>query len=1597
MHATFPAVPGRFILIALLAALPQSASATWLASGNAVANQGSLTEQIHATQGNQTLLSTDERGGLILGYTRDLASDSVRVQRLDHVGGRQWNGSAGKAIDQALSFGTIGDGDGGAWSVASVSGGMRVQHFDASGAPQFAGAGVIATPENNDGIGFYPALAVTASGKLLLAAIGTAGSSNVDSIYIQRVTTAGTMDFPGRGALVAVHSGDIQSGGVWNLIADGEGGVLLYQYGSARRAIGAQRFNASGVPQWGAIGPVGRDGVNVFSSTTLQAVDASATWSATNGLTVAFNRYDGTLGTEDICAQRVNTAGTLVWGTASSPVVIRTSAIINAVQAVDIAPDGSTGCIVGWADTRGSIYAQRLNGSGTTQWASGGVAVNPTGHAQDELTMCSDNAGGAYLGYHETVTAGTSEDVAVSRVSSAGTTTWTTYGRGAAGSGGVEKNPLCAPDGTGGVLLAWEDDRDAGVGNYDVYAKHVGPGGAEFVASLVITAPNGGETLMGLTLQPITWTSNVGGNLHLEYSINNGAHVNILSSAPTANGTANWSVPAISSTQVKVHATLVGDTFTDASDAFFTICPAFDPAVAYPTITSAPHGVVRADFNEDGILDLAVATGSGVAVMLGGGVSGVGNGTFPTVTNYAIASPAQAIVAADFTDDGILDLMVSCTNGVYRLIGQGASGTGNGTFGAAAALAGVSSGRGIVSGDFDGDGILDIAVAENGANVVSVLIGGGVNGGGNGSFVSKVSYAVGTAPVGLAAGHFNGDGVLDLAVAESGSSSVGVLLGITRSEQLGDGTFAPVVHYATIAGPQAVVVSDFNGDGPADLAVACNGGSLGLTCLVGNTGTGGFGNGTFKAKVDVKSTFDAVALAVVDIDRDGLPDLVSVSASGFVQFVVSDGNGAFTPGGTTSVGTTPAAITVGDFDEDSRADLAVANTGTNNVSILLQGCAAIGAQTVTLTSPNGGNIWEPSRPVTLSWTSGADVIAVDLEVSRDNGRNWQPIATNLPSKSSFTWRVPFPGSDSAFVRVTNSLVQGDNDRSNSRFTICPTLTYVSGIVTAAGGPKDLAVVDFDGDGILDAAMTVTGGVSLERGQGTGGVGDGTFAAAEPYPIAADGVRLVTADFNGDGLPDLAATRAGGVSILLRNPSPTPGNLFLAPVLIALGAAPNGIAAGDFDEDGITDLVVGATTTDQFFILRGDGVGHVGNGAFIVGTGHAAGDAPTAIVVGDFNGDGVRDLAFGGNSAALPGVTVCLGLATSGIGNGTFGSAVRYPTAAAVVDVASGDFDEDGITDLATLSTASLGTLAGTGTGAFGPEIVVSAASSGVGVHVGDANRDGRADLFMTSGTSVGFVTLFPGNGTGGTGNGTFGPPFAGLILIKGGAMASGDFDEDGIPEVLVALPAANQMLLVGSGCPGPAGAYALATPNGGEAWTNQSVQSVVWTPPTASIATNVELSRDGGLTWQRLASGLTGNSYAWNVVGPFTTHARVRVVDAQLQNRLDASNADFTIQATTGVDDVLPQVAALTVAGPMPARGIVRLVLSLPAPAAAQVEILDVTGRRQRVLAGGAFAAGRHGLDWDGRGDSGEASRPGVYFVHVRAGNFERTVRIVRL
>lgn len=239
-------------------------------------------------------------------------------------------------------------------------------------------------------------------------------------------------------------------------------------------------------------------------------------------------------------------------------------------------------------------------------------------------------------------------------------------------------------------------------------------------------------------------------------------------------------------------------------------------------------------------------------------------------------------------------------------------------------------------GDFNGDGNLDLAVANEGSNTVSILLGDG-----HGGFQTHVDYPTGPEPSSVVVGDFNGDGKLDLAVADQncpnntcGSGSVSILLG------KGDGTFEPSVEYSTGPGTYSVAVGDFNGDGKLDLAVAASGAGVldpgGIDVLLGN------GDGTFQAAVnyDTGSGTNPTSVAVGDFNGDGKLDLAATNVGcgtpcGNVAVLLGNGDGTFQPAVNYNAGAQPLFIAVGDVNRDGRLDLAVANASSQNVSILL--------------------------------------------------------------------------------------------------------------------------------------------------------------------------------------------------------------------------------------------------------------------------------------------------------------------------------------------------------------------------------------------------------------------------------------------------------------------------------------------------------------------------------------------------------------------------------------------------------------------------------------------------------------------------------------
>jgi hypothetical protein len=322
-----------------------------------------------------------------------------------------------------------------------------------------------------------------------------------------------------------------------------------------------------------------------------------------------------------------------------------------------------------------------------------------------------------------------------------------------------------------------------------------------------------------------------------------------------------------------------------------------------------PNALVATDLNNDGIADLAVckdSTGK-VSVMVG-----TGNGQFSASTDYLITGKCSSIASGDFNGDGNMDVAAVNTGKVAVLLGRG-----NGKLTPAKAFAAGTTPKAVTVGDFNADGNLDLAVANFDSGSVSVLLGKG-----DGTFQQHVDYAAGDGAQGVAAGDFNGDGIIDLVVAAERANQVFIFIGV------GDGTFLPGVAYNAGINSSYVATADLNGDGILDLVVSdLNPLTYPVSVLLGN------GDGTFQARKGAPATAYSTP-ALGDLDGDGILDVALIENSG-PAVLLGKGDGLFKAPLFFST-QSANAVTIADFNNDGLLDLAVGGYTSNKIPILLQ-------------------------------------------------------------------------------------------------------------------------------------------------------------------------------------------------------------------------------------------------------------------------------------------------------------------------------------------------------------------------------------------------------------------------------------------------------------------------------------------------------------------------------------------------------------------------------------------------------------------------------------------------------------------------------------
>jgi hypothetical protein len=542
---------------------------------------------------------------------------------------------------------------------------------------------------------------------------------------------------------------------------------------------------------------------------------------------------------------------------------------------------------------------------------------------------------------------------------------------------------------------------------------------------------------------------------------------------------------------------------------------------------------------------------------------------------------------------------------------------------------------------------------------------------------SRADYASHPGARAIATADFNRDGWPDTANANTGRDTVTILL---NREATGSG-FARAFDIAVGHGPFDIVAADFNRDGISDLAVA-NADADTLSVLIGD------GRGNFSRR-DVAAPGNPRGLTAADLNRDGNIDIVYTGfRSNVVQILTGNGAGAFAKG-TAFFGHAPGpqGIAAADFNHDGFVDVAVAYAG-GGLAVLTMGSS-------------GG--------LTARAVAGERSLNV-LTTGDFNRDGWTDVAA--------------ASTDAARLAVYHGGVAGLHQSA----------THQTG-----SSPRGIEAADLDNDGLLDlvTANRDASAISVFAGRRDA---PGSFSPQVQFPAGAGSRDVAAADFNNDGLVDLATGNqdAATVTALWNGTQLVPSGLVFT-VGEPAGEEFRGfeMAVADFDKDGRLDQV-----SDSGYLAFGDGRR---NQLPVTGFNVAPG-------VADVNRDGHLDLAF---LASFDGRNVKL---LFGDGRGGFSGPVAvtggWGVRTVLSDMEVADLNRDGRTDLVvtgydeSTQNGSLYFMAGNGNGGFAPSVIspIDAASFFM---LADLNLDGRLDLLTTAFANPFRIVVFSGDGAGG--------------------------------------------------------------------------------------------------------------------------------------------------------------------------------------------------------------------------------------------------------
>ena len=828
--------------------------------------------------------------------------------------------------------------------------------------------------------------------------------------------------------------------------------------------------------------------------------------------------------------------------------------------------------------------------------------------------------------------------------------------------------------------------------------------------------------------------------------------------------------------------------------------PNFSLALTLTMATTGPGRPTMADIDGDGMLDLVVACGAAPGnIYIYRNTSTPGSISYAAATAVAFTTNANLTAIADIDGDGQPDIVATSltTVKVFRNTSSVGSISFTGLIPTLSAPANIS---GLTLGDIDGDGKADILVSTA---TTTVSAWRNISTTGTASFTARQDFTTPGNATDVAIADIDGDGKMDI-LATSDVPDLSVFKGTSVSGTI---IMGARTDFATGGNDQYFTIGDFDGDGKPDAAVSSiTSGNVGV---FRNTST--VGTVSFASRADFTANSGASDLIAVDIDGDGLTDIVVTdqSASKFSVLLNSPltpntGTATVCPGLTTTLSNSYGS---GTWTSGNTA-VATVVSGTGVVTGVLSGTANItytttgtlqtvvtvvtvtAAPTVTAISATVGF---PASSVTITGTNfntttTNDIVWFGATRATVNTATATSLSVSVPLGATFGPVTVETNTCGLLAASTSNYLQDYNNSGN----IAATVNLDPKVDFSGGSNSDEGVLigDIDGDGKPDIIISnnLSTTIFVYRNiSSTGSISAGSFASPVSFTTGSNPAQIAIGDIDGDGKPDLAVTNIGSAFVSVFLNTSTPGSIsFNSQVPISVSTIQSyGIAIRDIDGDGKADLIVGNYSTNNLSVFRNISI--PGTISFSSASIFTVAGASRGLTLGDLDGDGKPDI-INTNSFAS---SVSVLRNTSVPGTISFSGHIEFSTGLNPYGVTIGDIDGDGHLDIITANNGTTtisvlrNTFPGVGTITLAGNVDFTVSSSPWWVAIGDIDGDSHPDLVCTN---RGGNTISVLRNTATSGSITAGSLASQVVFNTGNApvtVAVGDLDGDGKADLAV--------------------------------------------------------------------------------------------------------------------------------------------------------------------------------------------------------------------